>query len=236
MENVLGFISFEEGEVYREFLERFKKLGYTTQLVILRADEFGVPQKRERIFFIGSNNGKFGFLLTTQKPVSVGDAIGDLPSLPEGGGGTDETEYTSQPKTAYQELMRRGSQKLFNHISTKSSPHVVERIKHVPQGGNWKNIPKELMNDYKDLTKTHSHVYKRLEWKGQSPTIANFRKAVLLHPKENRILSVREAARLQSFPDRYRFFGKLSDMQQQVADAVPPLLAKSVAEIAWRIL
>ena len=236
MENVLGFLSMEGGEVYKEFYERFKKLGYKVQFFVPRADEFGVPQRRERVFFIGTKNGEFFSFLPTKKTVTVGEAISDLFSLPEGGGGEYVSEYTKPPQTEYQEFMRKGSRKLFNHRSTLSNAKLVERFKHIPQGGNWRNIPTQLMKEYKDLSKVHSHIYKRLEWNNTAVTIANFRKAVILHPKENRIISVREAARIQSFPDKYRFFGNLGAQQQQVADAVPPLLARNVAQFVKKLL
>lgn len=236
MENVLGFLNMEKGNVYRKFYERFKKLGYYVQLLAARADEFGVPQKRERVFFIGTKNGEFLAFLPREKPTVVKDAISDLPVLPDGGGGEDISEYDSPPESKYQELMRNNSKYLYNHRSTINKPKLVERFKHIPEGGNWRNIPERLMDDYKDLSKVHSHIYKRLEWDSTSVTIANFRKAVILHPQQHRILSVREAARIQSFPDKYRFFGNLGAQQQQVADAVPPLLAKAVAKFAKKLL
>ena len=236
MENVLGFLNMEKGNVYRKFYEGFKKLGYHVQLFIARADEFGVPQKRERVFFIGTKNGEFLVFFPREKPATVRDAISDLPALSNGGGGEDISEYDSPPESKYQELMRNNSKCLFNHRSTINKPKLVERFRHIPEGGNWKNIPERLMDDYKDLSKVHSHIYKRLEWDNTSVTIANFRKAVILHPQQHRILSVREAARIQSFPDKSRFFGNLGAQQQQVADAVPPLLAKTVGKFAKKLL
>lgn len=236
MENVLGFLSMEGGRVYQEFLNRFQRLGFRARLMVLKADDYGVPQRRERIFFIGTRNGRFYPFPAYGRLITVGQAIGDLPRLPDGGGGAEVSEYISPPQNEYQEWARRDSKTLYNHRATKSKPEVVRRFKHVPEGGNWRNIPKRLMKDYADLSKVHSHIYRRLVWDGIAVTIANFRKAVILHPKQDRIISVREAARIQSFPDSYRFHGSLGAQQQQVADAVPPLMARAVGTLVARIM
>lgn len=86
------------------------------------------------------------------------------------------------------------------------------------------------MDNYKNIDNCHSGIYRRLQWDKPSVVISNFRKNMLIHPEENRGLSVREAARLQSFPDHYVFYGRLGVQQQQVADAVPPIMAKHLAD------
>lgn len=108
---------------------------------------------------------------------------------------------------------------------SKPKDETIEKMKYVPQGGNIYNIPVNLRTKG-----VHSDFYKRLAWNKPSITIANPRKAVIIHPEFNRILSVRECARIQSFPDNFIFYGTLADKQQQVADAVPPLLAEAVAK------
>ena len=133
----------------------------------------------------------------------------------------------------FQKTLRNGEKKPPQHVTTQNSEIVLKRIKTVPPGGNWKNIPLELMQvdgDYKKIHKAHSMIYKRLIKTEPSVTITNFRKGMIVHPTENRLFSVREAARIQTFPDSYEFEGGLSGMQQQVSDAVPILLARKVAE------
>jgi len=250
MENVPGLLTLAKGEIKDKFIGEFRKIGYHVEYRVLNSVYYGVPQKRERVFFIGSRENKHPIFFPPHitlppgqtsfsnfKPfVTVWDAISDLPRIGDGGGGRNIDVYHSKPKNYYQKMMREGrtapNSKLFNHVSTRSSEGVVERFKHIPPGGNWAYIPEKLLKTngkYKRLDRTHSHIYRRLHPDKPAPTIANFRKAMLQHPYENRILSVREAARLQSFPDGYIFQGGISSMQQQVADAVPVLLAEAVA-------
>lgn len=251
MENVLGLLTLAKGEIKDMFIKEFIKIGYKVEYRVLNSVYYGVPQKRERVFFIGCKENTFPIVFPTYTHLSPGqtsfsnartfvtmwDAISDLPKIGDGGGGNNVDVYHSKPKNDYQVIMRERksapNSKLFNHISTRSSENVIERFRHIPSGGNWADIPEKLLKingEYKRLDRTHSHIYKKLCPDKPAPTIANFRKAMLQHPYENRILSVREAARLQSFPDNYIFQGGISAMQQQVADAVPVLLAEAVAK------
>jgi DNA (cytosine-5)-methyltransferase 1 len=114
-----------------------------------------------------------------------------------------------------------------NYVS-RNKPYVIERYKYIKQGQNWQSIPKSLMKNYSDKSKCHSGIYRRLNYQEPSVVISNYRKNMLIHPVEDRGLSVREAARLQSFPDTFKFFGLISEIQQQIGNAVPPLLAKAI--------
>jgi DNA (cytosine-5)-methyltransferase 1 len=116
------------------------------------------------------------------------------------------------------------------NLVTRSADVIIERYRHIGNGGNWEDIPSELMTNYQDASRCHTGIYHRLEWDTPSKVIGNFRKNMLIHPQQHRGLSVREAARLQSFPDHYEFLNSIGFQQQQVADAVPPLLAEAVAE------
>ena len=134
----------------------------------------------------------------------------------------------SEPISPYAKLMRGNSQQCHNNLVTKNSDYIIERYKHISQGENWEAIPQELMKNYKNVSRCHTGIYRRLKEDEPSIVIGNFRKNMLIHPWEDRGLSVREAARLQSFPDNFIFEGSIGYQQQQVGNAVPPLLAKAV--------
>jgi DNA (cytosine-5)-methyltransferase 1 len=122
-----------------------------------------------------------------------------------------------------------GSTKVQGNLVTGSAEKILERYEHIRAGQNWEAIPEDLMDNYEDTSRCHTGIYHRLEWNEPAKVIGNFRKNMLIHPRQHRGLSVREAARLQSFPDHYIFLGSIGFQQQQVADAVPPLLAEAVA-------
>jgi len=232
MENVLGFKSINEGRIVKNLRARFSKLGYKTKLITLNAAHYGVPQNRLRVFLIGSRNGKeFQIPLPKygavgKKPVvPVKDVLfGDLPKLVPPG--SNICEYADLPNSLYQSKIRGKTSQLYNHIATRNNEMVHKRKTLVPVGGNWRNVPKQFC----DIKVQFSATYRRLSPDKPSITVGNFRKSMLIHPRENRGLSVREAARLQSFPDSYIFCSGISSMQQQVGDAVPPLLAKAVGK------
>ena len=124
--------------------------------------------------------------------------------------------------------MREKAKAPLQNLVSRNKEYVVERYKHIKHGGNWQDIPSELMQNYSNTKNMHSGIYKRLDPSQPSVVIANYRKSMLIHPYENRGLSLREAARLQSFPDHVIFEGPLSYKQQQIGNAVPPLLAKAI--------
>jgi len=227
-ENVGGFSESLEGFFFEETLSSFKKMGYTTSPFLLDASNYGVPQNRKRVFIVCSLDG-----IIIEKPkqklkkINVGEALFDLPEI-KNGAKFSELPYKQEPHSTYAKVMRGKLKESTNHFVTQNSEEVIKRYDHVPQGGNWKNIPIKLMQSYKDVSRCHSGIYHRLDELKPSVVIGNYRKNMLIHPRENRGLSVREAARLQSFPDDYIFKGALVDQQQQVGNAVPPLLAKSV--------
>ncbi len=230
LENVAGLKTLHKGAVFRAVKEIGEKHKYFMQWTIVNAEDFGASQRRKRIIFIGTKK-KANNLFEVKKKniVTVREAIDDLPIL-ENGNINNELEYLRDTKLSkYQKLMRRNNRRsVLNNLVTKNSDLVVERYKYIPQGGNWENIPKNLMLNYKSLSNCHSWIYYRLKWDEPSVVISNFRKNMLVHPEQHRGLSVREAARLQSFPDNYIFCGLLGSQQQQVANAVPPLLAEKI--------
>lgn len=231
VENVKGILETEGGFFFETILNDLNKSGYKTTYAVLNSADFGVPQIRKRVFIVGSLHGiSFEFPKpTTTKFLTVTDAIADLPEL-KNGSHYNEMEYKTFAMNKYQSEIRKNSKFSTNNLVTKNSDTVLRRYQHIPQGGNWENIPANLMSNYKDFSRCHTGIYHRLKSDEPSIVIGNFRKNMLVHPTENRGLSVREAARIQSFPDTYRFHGSIGFQQQQVGNSVPPLLAKAVFE------
>ncbi|MCZ2845962.1 MAG: DNA cytosine methyltransferase [Candidatus Bathyarchaeota archaeon] len=234
-ENVVGIKSFDKGKFVLEIEKELQALGYETNSTVLNAADFGVPQYRNRFFIIGHRHDKGGIKfefdsLKKQKKVTVGDALADLPSL-QNGDKISESPYKDKLLPPYVKLIRRKSKTAQQNYVTQSRPHIVERYKVIKQGENWEAAKqKGLLKTYSSTKHTHSGIYKRLKEDEPAVTIANYRKSMLIHPHEDRGLSLREAARLQSFPDDFIFKGTLSFQQQQVGNAVPPLLAKTIFE------
>lgn len=228
-ENVKGLLETEKGFFLDAVLAGFKKAGYTTSHFVLNSVDYGVPQRRNRLFIIASLHGVeiSEPTPTVKKHVTVAQALKDLPEL-ENGDSPDEKMYAAPAYTNYANALRGGLRKCFNNLVTANAPHIVERYSHIPQGGNWEDIPGHLMKNYADVSRCHTGVYRRLKEDEPSVVIGNFRKNMLVHPWKDRGLSVREAARLQSFPDSFRFYGSIGFQQQQVGNAVPPLLAEAV--------
>ena len=229
-ENVKGIIETEDGVFLNQILESLERLGYNLVWKVLNAVDYGVPQTRSRLFIIGTLQKKCEISFSPPldiKPVTVRDAISDLPVLSVGAN-VNELPYKCKPVSEFARERRGNLLKSTNHFVTKNSLSVTERYKHIPQGGNWENIPDFLMKNYKDRSRCHTGIYYRLENTMPSVVIGNYRKNMLVHPTQNRGLSVREAARLQSFPDWFDFKGSIGFQQQQVGNSVPPLLAKAV--------
>lgn len=244
-ENVSGITNFEKGKVIEIMNSELGDLGYLCTSCIINSADYGVPQMRKRFFLIGNRTGiRFLFpqfsCRNGKKPyTTVHDAISDLPLLNNG----NEVDalpyrYNDSNLSEYQRKMRRNWSKNYclNNRTTKSSNLIVSRYKLIPPGGNWQDIPAHLMKNYKNKSNCHSGIYKRLQRDEPSIVISNFRKNMLIHPTQHRGLSVREAARLQSFPDWYIFYGRLGSQQQQVANAVPPLLAEILGDRIKRYL
>lgn len=230
-ENVQGILTTAKGLFLDEILEQFDKLKYELTYGLLNALEFGVPQNRVRFFLIAARNGR-PIPLPAPSPsnaITVSDAIRDLPKL-QNGSGLDWLPYSAVSPSDYATPLRTVKGGCSCHYVTKNSAMVVQRYRHVPPGGNWEDIPLSMMNNYTDRTRCHTGIYRRLDSTRPAVVIANYRKNMLIHPSQDRGLSVREAARIQSFPDSYRFSGSIGFQQQQVGNAVPPLLAAAVFE------
>lgn len=232
LENVSGILKTADGYFWETIKRSFSDLGYTLNDDMLCAEDYGIPQKRNRVFLIGSLHGvKFEFPVPKKsiKRTTVADAISDLPSL-ENGSLYDRLPYRCKAMSKYAKKLRGHSHYSYNNLVSDNSELILQRYKYIPQGGNWRDIPPELMCNYRDSSRCHTGIYHRLSMEEPSSVIGNYRKNMLIHPLEDRGLSVREAARIQSFPDNFIFYGSIGQQQQQVGNAVPPMLAKIVFE------
>jgi DNA (cytosine-5)-methyltransferase 1 len=234
MENVLGFKSMQE-KFKPPIIDRFIKAGYkNTKLYVLNSAEYGVPQIRRRVFVIGTKTDRkiiFEPLYSTNQFINVKEALfGDLPPITNGIGYRTPIKYEKDPITKYQKYLRKGSSLAHNHITTINNEKVKERFGRIKQGQNGLSLGEDI-----GIEIQFSSCYKRLDNHKPSITMSNFRKSMIMHPRQNRILSIREAARIQSFPDSFIFEGGISSMQQQVGNAVPPILAVTVGNIIYNL-
>lgn len=233
LENVPGMIQTNDGIGAKRIVEDFAAIGYHLVPKLLFAPDFGVPQIRKRVFFVGLKDGEvtFEFPEPTVKPddyVTCEDAIDDLPSLQTEEGniiyGEEEQDYLTPPRTDFQKRMRRNSTKVLNHIGSIPIEKTKKMISLVPEGKNYRSLPEEFRGMYKyheALTRYHS--------KKPSLTINTGHRSHF-HYKWNRIPTVRESARLQSFPDDFIFYGNKSEQYKQVGNAVPPMLGYAIAK------
>ena len=271
MENVPGLVSMGNWAFLRTISGALSKLGYDVEAKILYAAHYGVPQERWRLVIMGSRVGPVQFPSPTHfapgRPnfaggrtmtfrhalrsdsngsellpfTTVAEAISDLPRL-EPGQGSEKQPYLSNRKpSTYARELRRGSKVVSNHFAPRIAKVNRERVKFVPPGGSWRDIPFELLPKGMQRARRSDHTkrYGRLTANGLSGTIMTkcdpHWGAVFL-PDQDRTLSVREAARLQSFPDHYAFRGPRVSQYTQVGNAVPPLLARAIALEVFALL
>lgn len=276
MENVKGLLSRKSSggqKVINIIKKTFEDLGYFVEVWNLNAAEYGVPQIRERIFIVGNRNGtELGIPLKTHSlelcylnksqlslfdskaklpPITLWDAISDLPPL-NAREGTEEQPYVVEPQNDYQAWIRNGSHLLYNHVAMEHSDRLVERFKQIKWGESSSDVPKEhgarrRSGNGELSNKSYDQNNRRLNPYKPSHTIAASFYANFVHPFQHRNLTAREGARIQSFPDDYRFLGKKTVVSHkllhreerfdekflcqynQVGNAVPPILAKAIA-------
>ncbi len=225
IENVIGILSMKNGEVKEDIIRRAENIGYNVYIDKLMASDYGVPQNRVRVFFVGIkkelDKGTFKFPDKFKYKITCEEAISDLPSLDNN---NDNTKYKTEPTSKYQKEMRKNCNIVYNHEQTFHTEETKRLISYVPQGGSIKDLPDSLKGNRK-----YSSLLRRMNSKSQSNTIDTGHRTYF-HYQENRILSVREAARIQSFPDNYIFSGSKVNQYKQVGNAVPPLLAEQVAK------
>lgn len=222
MENVPNMMSMGKGIIKEQITQDFEKLGYCVSSKILMASDFGVPQNRRRAFFVGfKKDCYFEFPTPNQNEVVTSfDAISDLPDYSV----QDGESYPLNAESDYQQNMRSKSKGLFNHQITKHNEKTTNIIALVPDGGNYRDLPDEFRR-----TRNVNIAWTRLNSQKPSFTIDTGHNHHF-HYKFNRVPTVRESARIQSFPDDFIFLGTKTSQLKQVGNAVPPMLAKILAQ------
>lgn len=228
IENVKNLLNALGGYFLDQIYNEFRQLGYIVNSGSLNSLDFGVPQNRERAIIIGSLTKSINLPKKhTNQIRTVRDAISDLSYL-NSGEGNNVSHYITGPESDYQTLLR-SSDLLYNHVATNHSDIAIEKLKYIPPEGDKTSLPSHLHGKQKFST-----TWSRLEWEKPSPTIdtrfdtpSNGRNS---HPYLHRAITPREAARIQSFPDNFRFLGPKTSICRQIGNAVPPLLAKAIAD------
>ena len=220
----------------------FRYLGYEIKGDVLNAASYGVPQTRERYILIGIKKEILKGEINLPEPVisnpkeyiTVKEAIKDLQKIEPTVNGMNEVQKrTNCPvvSTYFRKLvMIEGNKDVYNHVCTATREIALQRFEQIAPGKNFHSLPDELKSSYENPGRTQNTVYKRLDPDLPSDTVVNVRKSMWIHPIYNRAVSAREAARLQSFPDDYIFFGTKDSVYQQIGNAVPPVLGRAVAE------
>lgn len=229
IENVKGLLLSANGWFKDEIVRTIENLGYTVRFGILNAANYGVPQARERAIFICSKHGAIELPeATVNRKVTVRDAIEDLAYM-ESNEGDFLQDYITEPKCAYQIMMRAGSKKLYNHKASNHKQIAIDKLKMIPPEQGKEFLPEELHGKQKFKT-----TWGRLKWDDVSPTIDTRFDAssngTNNHPFLHRAITPREAARIQSFDDKFIFYGSKVYVRKQIGNAVPPLLAKAIAD------
>lgn len=230
MENVPNLLTAENGYFKKEITELFENLGYTISSDVLNAADFGVPQNRKRAVIIGKlGNEVLKLPVPTEERVTIWDAISDLAYL-KSGEGDEKQLYKYEPQSQYQRKLRENSDYLYNHVSTRHSDLALERLKLIPP-----NMGKEVLPPEHRTKSIYSGTWSRMLKDDVSVTITTRfdtpSSGRFTHPFLDRAITVREAARIQSFPDSFVFYGNKGSQMKQVGNAVPPLLAKAIADV-----
>lgn len=221
MENVPNILSIGGGIVKDSIIKDFSGLGYNVTYKVLLASDYGVPQNRRRAVFVGLKKDCFSFPTPTiTRPITTEEALSDLPDNSV----ADGAAYPLPAQSPYQRMMREGVETLHNHQATIHTEQTARIIAMVPDGGNYKDLPEELQQ-----TRKVNIAWTRLNSKKPSITIDTGHRHHF-HYTYNRVPTVRESARIQSFPDSFVFTNSKTSQYKQVGNAVPPLMAKAIAE------
>lgn len=231
IENVPNIITTANGFFKNEIIKEFSAIGYDVKADVFDVSEFGVPQQRRRAVFIGQlKKNTVAFPKPTGKRVTVNDAISDMPPL-ESGEGEEFAKYLGPAKTEYQRTMRKGmrSGMVQNHQATAHSAIAMTRMKMIPKG-----MGKEVLPPEHRTKSIYSGTWCRLIEDDIAATITTRfdtpSSGRFTHPTQNRCITVREAARIQSFPDSFIFYGTKTSQMKQVGNAVPPIFANAIAK------
>jgi len=219
IENVKGMLTLNKGAFVKDLLQRFGKegLGYNISYELINAADYGIPQNRYRVFFIGIKDKEYKFPKPFETQLTAKDGISDLEHS------TNE-KYGSKPMNSFQKMMRQGCKHPINQDYTNHTEQTIGIINMIPDGGNIRDLPAEFWQIRK-----YNKAFERMGSFKPSNTIDTGHRNYF-HYSENRIPTVRESARLQSFPDSFEILGTRGSQYKQVGNAVPPLLAKYIAE------
>lgn len=232
-ENVVGILSMDKGNLFKQVQAEFEDLGYNLQYRVLDAVNFGVPQHRERVILVGfKGNNNFVYPEPTHgeglKPyVTLKDAIGDLPVLKSG---ERKTTYASAATNDFLKFVRKNSTDIVEeHRAPKNGEHLVRIMEALKDGQSKDDLPEDIRPK-----SGYGNTYAKLWWEKPSTTITrNFAcpsSSRCIHPRDSRAMSIREGARLQSFPDDYKFYGADGMKRLEIGNAVPPLLSMAIAK------
>ena len=225
IENVRGMLTLNKGAFVEDIMRRFgpEGLGYTISKQLVNAADYGVPQNRYRVFFVGIRGKEFLFPEAHTQILSAKDGISDLV-------GSDDAHYGTSPANDYQKAMRGTVKAPKNQDYTSHSEQTISIINKIPDGGNIKSLPPEYWQ-----VRKYNKAFERMSSSRPSNTIDTCHRNYF-HYLEPRIPTVREAARIQSFPDKFEILGTRGSQYKQVGNAVPPLLAQAIAEEIKKLL
>lgn len=219
IENVKGMLTLNKGAFVKDLLKRFGEdgLGYTISYQLLNAADYGIPQNRYRVFYVGIKNKKFVFPEPFDYKLTAKDGISDLE-------GATQEKYGSEPQNDFQRAMRGNIKKPLNQDYTTHTEKTISIISQVPDGGNIRDLPEEIWH-----VRKYNKAFERMGTFKPSNTIDTGHRNYF-HYSEPRIPTVRESARIQSFPDSFEILGTRGSQYKQVGNAVPPMLSKIIAE------
>ena len=237
-ENVSGLLSMQGGTLIEVIKEKFRELGYDVKSKVLNAVDYGVPQYRDRVILVGMlgkntyeypepthGEGKLPY-------VTIEDAFSDLPVL-KSGQGCDQ--YAMEPQNDFQRFMRANSTSIEENQAPTNGAHLIRIMEALPDGGSKDDLPEEIRPK-----SGYGNTYAKMWWKKPAPTVTrNFAtpsSSRCVHPRDSRAMTTREGARLQSFPDDYKFYGSRSTKNLEIGNAVPPLLSIAIAKEVEKLL
>ena len=231
-ENVVGLLSMDKGNLFKRIQQEFSELGYTLKYQVLNADDYGVPQHRERVILVGfKGDNPYQFPPRTHGEednllpyVKLREAIGDLPVLKSGESSSD---YTPNPTNDFLRFVCKDGT-LTEHAAPKNGAHLIKIMETLKDGEGKNDLPEDIRPK-----SGYGNTYAKLWWDKPSTTITrNFAcpsSSRCIHPRDSRAMTIREGARLQSFPDDYIFYGSDGMKRLEIGNAVPPLLSCAIA-------